>query len=68
MAAASNPPINMELWGNTCAVCASKTLVMAVEIGPQRFCHGWFGIVSLSVVQTCKRKGRKWKKRSLIAK
>lgn len=62
MVAASNPPIDMELWGNTCAVCASETLVMAVEIGPQRFCHGWFGAVSLSVVQTSKRKGTEMKK------
>ena len=60
--AASNPPIDMELWGNTCAVCASETLVMAVEIGPQRFCHGWFGTVSLSVVQTSKRKGTEMEK------
>lgn len=62
MVAASNPPIDMELWGNTCAVCASETLVMAVEIGPQRFCHGWFGTVSLSVVQTSKRKGTEMEK------
>lgn len=62
MVAASNPPINMKLWGNACAVCASETLVMAVEIGPQRFCHGWFGTVSLSVVQASKRKGTEMEK------
>lgn len=62
MVAASNPPINMELWGNTCAVCVSEPFVAAVEIGPQRFCHAWFGTVSLSVVQTSKRKGTEMEK------
>ena len=68
MVAASYPPINMELWGNTCAVCASKRSLWLLKSDRNAFVTVGSVPFPYRSFKPANGKGRKWKKRSLIAR